>query len=56
MSDDEALEHIRQIRLARRTHVKPVVIKPKKKSVIKASTITSSQALELLKLIEEGSL
>lgn len=51
-SNDEALEHLRQIRLSRRTpkakSKKNIVRKP-----TKPATMSASQAAELLKLLEE---
>jgi len=54
MSQDEAIEHLRQIRLSRRTSkqtiTKSTVAKAKAKAVPKVS---ASQAANLLKLLED---
>jgi len=47
MSNDEAIEHLRQIRLSRRAPKKSVTKKPIKLD------LSSEDAAELLKLLEE---
>ena len=56
MNTDEAIDYLRQIRLSRRTSVKEYkATKAAKssKSKPKPSTLSSSQAAELLKSLEE---
>ena len=48
MSSDEAIEHLRQLRLSRRTPVKKAKTTSKKKAKAK---ISAKQAQELLKLL-----
>lgn len=61
MGDDEAIEHLRQIRLARRTPAKPTkktkksTTKPKKQQAPKVEELTATQAANLLKILEENS-
>ena len=54
MSTDEAIEHLRQIRLSRRAPVKKksTSTKAKIKQSKSASGISKAQAAELLKLLE----
>ena len=52
MSQDEALERLRQIRLARRTPTKPPkAVTVKKQQAKSISNVTSDQAAELLRLL-----
>ena len=53
MSPDEAIEHLRQLRLQRRTPIKRKSSSTKKKAAQSkaASKITKEQAKELLKLL-----
>lgn len=58
MTPDEAIEHLRQIRLARRTPAKMTASVARKKEA-KASAkqppkLSAEQAAEMLKLLEEG--
>ena len=55
MSQDEAIEHLRQLRLSRRTPVKKHsrATKQKKKQAKLASKITKNDAIELLKLLNK---
>ena len=54
MSRDDAIEHLRQIRLARRMPVKVQSSTVKKAQANKATpTITKEQAANLLKLLED---
>jgi len=56
MSTDEAIEHLRQIRLSRRTPKKKVKSASTKKNIKQskaASKITKSDAATLLKLLEK---
>ena len=51
MSVDEAIEHLRQIRLSRRTQKKPTKkASPRKKK--KKESLTQKQAQDLLKILE----
>ena len=52
MSSDEAIEHLRQLRLSRRTPVKKTKTTTKKKAKAKMIIPTAKQAQELLKLLE----
>jgi hypothetical protein len=53
MSPDEAIEHLRQIRLSRRIPVKKVKKSSSKKTTKKKTKeLTADQAASLLKLIE----
>ncbi len=57
MGDDEAVEHIRQIRLNRRTQAKEYrekKISEQKAAKRKPQPLTAAQAAELLKMLEEG--
>ena len=49
MDQDEAIEHLRQIRLARRMPAKRKVAKKKK---VKVTKMSPAQAAELLKLLK----
>ncbi len=49
MSPDEAIEHLRQLRLQRRTPVKKKTTTKKKQAKVKK--MTKDQAAELLKLL-----
>ena len=53
MNTDEAIDYLRQIRLSRRTSVKEYKATKASKSKPKPSTLSSSQAAELLKSLEE---
>jgi len=58
MTPDEAIEHLRQLRLARRTPSKPTAAVAKRREA-KASAkqppkLSADQAADLLKLLEEG--
>ena len=56
MSPDEAIEHLRQMRLARRTPIKPSpsVIKKREAKAKAEPKLSADQAADLLKLLEEG--
>lgn len=54
MSQDQAIEYLRQIRLARRTPQKPTPQTIKKKALKATPKMSADQALELLKQLEEG--
>jgi len=58
MDNDEGIEHIRQIRLSRRNAATTSTSKSttSKKKKVTVENVTSLQASELLKLIEEGQL
>ena len=51
MSQDEAIEHLRQLRLSRRIPKKKPRSTPKKKQAIAAGKINKKQAADLLKLL-----
>lgn len=53
MTPDEAIEHLRQIRLARRTPNKPPSSVTKKREAKAMPKMSAEQAAELLKLLEE---
>lgn len=56
MSPDEAIEHIRQLRLSRRVPVKSTKATKSNKKANKATApakLSSTQAADLLKLLEE---
>lgn len=55
MSSDEAIEYLRQVRLSRRVPVKTKATKSSKKTnkATAPAKLTSSQAADLLKLLEE---
>ena len=53
MNTDEAIDYLRQIRLSRRTSVKEYKASKSSKSKPKPSTLSSSQAADLLKSLEE---
>lgn len=52
MSTDDAIEMLRQIRLARRTPLQPTKVVTKKQT--KAPKVNAEQAAELLKLLTGG--
>ena len=53
MTPDEAIEHLRQIRLARRLPRKPSPASQRKKKEKALPKISAEQAANLLKLLEE---
>lgn len=53
MSPDEAIEYLRQIRLARRVPSKPTPKSTRKKQAKAMPKMTAEQAANLLKLLEE---
>jgi hypothetical protein len=53
MTQDQAIDYLRQIRLARRTPQKPSISYTKKKESKAPTKLSQDQAAELLKLLEE---
>ena len=53
MNQDEAIEHLRQIRLSRRIPIKKVRSKSKAEKTPKVTKMTKNQAAELLKLLSK---